>query len=139
MKNEHNLTVIRGENALALKNYLKAKAEKVAAEAKEKAAKAACKDILSQLRLALKTNGTTDYLVCGVQVQGAAAGIVYKETTAKGTVDYAKALEAANAKLAALGAEPINPEAYRKESSVRTSVEWASEKQLAKIAQLSEA
>ena len=139
MKNSYNLTILRNEEAKTLKNYLVAKAEAAAAAAKEKAAKAACKDLFAKLQLQLRTNGITDYVLCAVQSKGEAAGIVYKETTAKGTVDYAKALEAANAVLVANGIEAINPEDFRKAATVRTSVEWASEKQLAKIAELSEA
>jgi hypothetical protein len=124
--------IFRNEDRTAIMDYLNAKAEVAKATAKEKECKAKCKELFARLGQTFKTNGITDYLIGAVQVQGKAKAVVYKETTAKGTIDW-------QAYALSIGGNAKDAEAFRKESSVRTALDWATEKQIAEIAKLSEA
>lgn len=102
--------------------YLKAKADKAKAEKAEKEAKAMAKELFSKLGKEFKTTDKTSYLYGTVQVQGKAKPVVYKETTAKGTIDW-------QAYAMALGGTEEQAETYRKPSNPRTSLDWATKAQ----------
>ena len=93
-----------------------------AAEAAEKAAKAKAKELFSRLGKAFKATDKTSYLYGTVQMQGKAKAVVYKETTAKGTVDW-------KAYAMALGGTEAEAEQFRRPSDVRTSFDWATKTQ----------
>ena len=76
------------EERAVIMRYLQAKADKAKAEKAEKDAKAAAKELFSKLGKEFKTTDKTSYLYGTVQVQGKAKPVVYKETTAKGTIDW---------------------------------------------------
>lgn len=102
--------------------YLKAKADKAKAEKAEKEAKAMAKELFSKLGKEFKTTDKTSYLYGTVQVQGKAKPVVYKETTAKGTIDW-------QAYALSLGGTEEQAEQYRKPSNPRTSLDWATKAQ----------
>jgi hypothetical protein len=110
------------EERAVIMRYLQAKADKAKAEKAEKDAKAAAKELFSKLGKEFKTTDKTSYLYGTVQVQGKAKPVVYKETTAKGTIDW-------QAYAMALGGTEEQAEAYRKPSNPRTSLDWATKAQ----------
>lgn len=110
------------EDRAIIMEYMAAKMAKSAAEAAEKAAKAKAKELFSRLGKAFKATDKTSYLYGTVQVQGKAKPVVYKETTAKGTIDW-------QAYAMALGGTEEQAEAYRKPSNPRTSLDWATKAQ----------
>lgn len=110
------------EERAVIMRYLQAKADKAKAEKVEKDAKAAAKELFSKLGKEFKTTDKTSYLYGTVQVQGKAKPVVYKETTAKGTIDW-------QAYAMALGGTEEQAEAYRKPSNPRTSLDWATKAQ----------
>ena len=112
----------RNEERTAILRYLNAKTAKAEAEAEEKAAKTAIKELFARMGKAFKENEKTEYLYGTVQVQGKAKAVVYKETTAKGTIDW-------QAYAMALGGNLVDAEQYRKDGNVRTALDWASDKQ----------
>lgn len=106
--------------------YLKAKENKAIADKAEKTAKAACKELLTQLGKAFKSTAKTDYVYGMVQVNGKAKPFVYKETTANGAIDW-------EAYARSLGGTDEGAESYRKAGNVRTVLDWATTKQTAEI------
>lgn len=110
------------EERAIIMRYLQAKADKAKAEKAEKDAKAAAKELFSKLGKEFKTTDKTSYLYGTVQVQDKAKPVVYKETTAKGTIDW-------QAYAMALGGTEEQAEAYRKPSNPRTSLDWATKAQ----------
>ena len=102
--------------------YLKAKDDKAKAEKAEKDAKAAAKELFSRLGKLFKTTDKSSYLYGTIQVQGKPKAVVYRETEAKGTVDW-------KAYAMALGGTEEGAEAYRKPSNTRTSLDLATEAQ----------
>ena len=123
------LVQLKNANRTALIRYLKAKANLATATAEEKQAKAEAKEILAELATAYKANDTTDYVAVTVQDKGERRAIVYKETTAKGAIDW-------QAYALALGGTAEGAEQYRRPSNTRTAIEWATEKQTAEIAEM---
>lgn len=116
-KNDERKTILR---------YLQAKAAKAQAEKEEKDAKAAAKAIFIKFGDSYKQTDKTAYAFGSVQSKGQPLYVVYKETVAKGAIDwesYAKAL----------GGTDEGAEKYRKANNVRTSLEWATDKQTAEI------
>lgn len=102
--------------------YLAAKQAVAAAEVAEKAAKAKAKELFTRLGKEFKTTDKTSYLYGTVQIKGAAYAVVYKETTAKGAIDW-------KAYAMALGGIKAEAEQYRKRPTVRTSLDWATKDQ----------
>lgn len=102
--------------------YLAAKQAVAAAEVAEKAAKAKAKELFTRLGKEFKTTDKTSYLYGTVQIKGAAYAVVYKETTAKGAIDW-------KAYAMALGGTEAEAEQYRKRPTVRTSLDWATKDQ----------
>lgn len=98
--------------------YLAAKQAVAAAEVAEKAAKAKAKELFTRLGKEFKTTDKTSYLYGTVQIKGAAYAVVYKETTAKGAIDW-------KAYALAKGGTEAEAEQYRKRPTVRTSLDWA--------------
>lgn len=102
--------------------YLAAKQVVAAAEVAEKAAKAKAKELFTRLGKEFKTTDKTSYLYGTVQIKGAAHAVVYKETTAKGAIDW-------KAYALAKGGTKAEAEQYRKRPTVRTSLDWATKDQ----------
>lgn len=102
--------------------YLAAKQALAAAEVAEKAAKAKAKELFTRLGKEFKTTDKTSYLYSTVQIKGAAHAVVYKETTAKGAIDW-------KAYALAKGGTEAEAEQYRKRPTVRTSLDWATKDQ----------
>ena len=102
--------------------YLKAKDDKAKAEKAEQDAKAAAKELFSKLGKVFKTTDKTSYWYGTVQVQCKPKAVVYRETEAKGVVDW-------KAYAMALGGTEKGAEAYRKPSNTRTSLDLATEAQ----------
>lgn len=113
----------------AVINYLTAKANLAKATAEEKAAKKACAELFAEMGESYKTSEKTDYVFGTVQVQGVAKAVVYKETVAKGAVDW-------QAYAMALGGTPEGAEQYRRPDNIRTALDWATDKQAKEIAEL---
>lgn len=119
---------VKNEQRAILVNYLKAKKAKSDAEKAEKAAKAAVKDLFADLGKIYKSSKKSDYLTLSVQEHGEVRHAVYTETVVKGLIDW-------QAYALALGGTPAGAEEYRKPANVRTSIDWASDKQEAEIAE----
>lgn len=102
--------------------YLAAKQAVAAAEVAEKAAKAKAKELFTRLGKEFKTTDKTSYLYGTVQIKGAVHAVVYKETTAKGAIDW-------KAYALAKGGTKAEAEQYRKRPTVRTSLDWATKDQ----------
>lgn len=102
--------------------YLAAKQAVAAAEVAEKATKAKAKELFTRLGKEFKTTDKTSYLYGTVQIKGAAYAVVYKETTAKGAIDW-------KAYALAKGGTEAEAEQYRKRPTVRTSLDWATKDQ----------
>lgn len=120
---------ITHENRTALIRYLKAKDALDAAKEEEKNAKKDAKAVIAELATAYKANGKTDYVAVTVQDKGEKKAIVYKETTARGTIDW-------QAYALALGGTEEEAEKYRRESNTRTAIDWATDKQAEEIAKM---
>lgn len=103
-------------------NYLVAKEAKAAAEKAEKDAKAAAKEVFAKLGKAYKATDKTSYLYGTVQMKGQVKAVVYKETTAKGNIDW-------QAYAMALGGNTKDAERFRKPENIRTSFDLATEAQ----------
>lgn len=117
------------ENRSVLMTYLKAKADLAKATAEEKTAKQTAKEVLAELATAYKGNDKTDYVAVTVQDHGERKAVVYKETTAKGTIDW-------QAYALALGGTAEGAEQYRRADNIRSSIDWATEKQTQEIAEM---
>lgn len=120
---------ITNANRTALIRYIKAKNALATATAEEKQAKADAKAVLAELATAYKANDTTDYVAVTVQDKGEKKAIVYKETTARGAVDW-------QAYALALGGTAEGAEQYRRASNTRTTIDWATDKQAAELAEM---
>lgn len=120
---------ITHENRNALIRYIKAKAALATATAEEKQAKKEAQAVLAELATAYKANDKTDYVAVTVQDKGEKKAIVYKETTAKGTIDW-------QAYALALGGTAEGAEQYRKASNTRTTIDWATDKQAQELADM---
>lgn len=110
-----------GERAVIMR-YLQAKEDKAKAEREEKDAKAAAKEVFAKLGKLYKATDKTSYLYGTVQVRGEAKAVVYKETTAKGTIDW-------QAYAMALGGNTQDAERFRKPENTRTSLDLATKAQ----------
>jgi hypothetical protein len=123
-----NIT-IKNANRTLLMQYLAVKAEKARLDKEEKSLKKQLAELFSELGKAFNGDGEkTAYVYASVQVQGNAQYVVYKETTAKGAIDW-------QAYAMALGGTEAEAEAYRKADNVRTALDWATAKQTAEIEQ----
>lgn len=122
MTNKKAIT-FRNDERTAIIHYLTIKAKRAELEKEEKTAKAALKGVFEMLGRTLKMESDkTDYIGGTIQVHGHARGVVYKETTAKGAIDwegYARTL----------GGTDEGAERHRKPSNVRTSIDWATKAQ----------
>lgn len=116
----------RNDERTAIIAYLNAKSAKAKAEKAEKDAKAAVKELFERMGKAFKQTDKSSYVYGTVQVQGEAKAVVYRETTAKGTIDW-------QAYALALGGTVEGAEAYRKADTVRTALDWASKSQQEEI------
>lgn len=112
----------RNDERTAIIAYLNAKSAKAKAEKAEKDAKAAIKDLFDRMGKAFKQTDKSSYIYGTVQMQGEAKAVVYRETVAKGQIDW-------QAYALALGGTAEGAEAYRKADTVRTAFDWASESQ----------
>ena len=120
------------EHADNVKQYLKNQEEIKRLTKENKNLKADLWELFKDFSAMVKTNGTTKFFVGSIQEKGKAKHIVFKETSADGGIDYKAACEA-------LGATPEFLEQFRKPEVVKTTIEVASEKQLAKYGEMSEA
>lgn len=118
----------RHEERSIILAYLTAKAEATKAAAAEKVAKTKAKELLVSLSKLYKATDKTSYLYGTLQVSGKEKAVVYKETIAKGAINW-------EAYAKALGGTDEGAEAYRKPNNVRTSLDWATEAQELEIAQ----
>lgn len=118
----------RHDERTAIVAYLKAKEEKARAEKAEKVAKDAVKAIFATMGKALKSTDKSEYAYGTIQVQGNAKAVVYRETTAQGAIDW-------QAYAMALGGNAQDAENFRKVSNVRTSLDWATDKQMTEISE----
>lgn len=122
--------IFTNEDRKVILSYLQAKADKAKADKAEKDAKAACKELFARLGKAFKGAGkSTAYLYGTVQMQGKPKPVVYKETTAKGAVDW-------QAYALSLGGTVEGAEQFRKSDTVRTSMDWATPTQEEEIQSL---
>lgn len=119
---------LRNDERAIMVAYLNAKKAKEEAEKAEKTTKAAAKELFAKLGKAYKDGEKSEWLTLSIQSKGEKKHIIYTETTAKGTVDW-------KAYAIALGGTVEDAEDYRKPSNVRTSIDWATDKEEAEIAQ----
>lgn len=110
-----------GERAVIMR-YLQAKEDKAKAEKEEKDAKAAAKEVFTKLGKAYKATDKTSYLYGTVQMKGQVKSVVYKETNARGAIDW-------QAYAMALGGNAKDAERFRKPENTRTSLDLATEAQ----------
>ena len=122
----NNKIDFRNDERLAIIAYLEAKEARVKAEKAEKEAKAAIRTLFERLEKAFKKTDKSTYIYGTIQSQGRAKAIVYRETVAKGAVDW-------QAYAMALGGTLEGAEAYRKPDNVRTAFDWATKTQQAEI------
>lgn len=121
--------IFRNENRGLVNTYMSAKEALKKAKQAEADAKRALVDVMKQFASAYDGNGEqTDYAWASIQAQGKARYIVYKQTNVSGSIDYEKALrdlipDITDAEL----------EKYRRPATTRTSIEWATAKQVTEI------
>jgi hypothetical protein len=120
------------ENRKAYDRYIEVQALRKALEKEEKELKAQLEKAFTDNNESTKTNGTTDFIISTIQRAGKAVHVVFKKTIAKGTVDWQAAYKS-------IGGTEEYAEQFRRADTVRTVIEEASEKQLAKYGELSEA
>lgn len=114
------------EDRKIILQYLAAKAAMSAAKKAEETAKKAASELFKRLGKTYKDTEKTSYLYGAVQVKGEALAVVYKETDAKGTIDW-------QAYAKALGGTDEGAEDFRKPNTVRTSLDWATKTQQEEI------
>jgi hypothetical protein len=129
MAKKINLT---NDNRKAYDRYIEVQALRKALEKEEKELKAQLEKAFTDNNESTKTNGTTDFIISTIQRAGKAVHVVFKKTIAKGTVDWQAAYKS-------IGGTEEYAEQFRRADTVRTVIEEASEKQLAKYGELSEA
>lgn len=118
------------EDRTAIMAYIAAKEAKAKAEAAEKKAKAEAKAVMEKLGKAFKDTDKTSYIYGTVQVQGKAKAVVYRETVAKGAVDWQElATKLALAQGYDMEDLQTMAEGYRKTPNTRTALDWATTKQ----------
>lgn len=121
-----SILTVKNENRKALIDYLKAKKALKDAKAAEKAAKAAAAEVFAEFGKAYKESEKTEYLQAILQQDNAAVGIVYKETTKQGSIDW-------QAYALALGGTEEGAEEYRGEKITAVSIDYATKKQAAEM------
>lgn len=129
MAKKINLT---NDNRKAYDRYIEVQAQRKALEKEEKELKAQLEKAFTANNESTKTNGTTDFIISTIQRAGKAVHVVFKKTIAKGTIDWQAAYKS-------IGGTEEHAEQFRRADTVRTVIEEASEKQLAKYGELSEA
>lgn len=129
MAKKINLT---NDNRKAYDRYIEVQAQRKALEKEEKELKAQLEKAFTVNNESTKTNGTTDFIISTIQRAGKAVYVVFKKTVAKGTIDWQAAYKS-------IGGTEEYAERFRRADTIRTVIEEASEKQLAKYGELSEA
>lgn len=109
--------------------YMNAKEALKKAKQAEADAKKALADVMQEFANAYEGRGTqTDYAWATIQSQGKARYLVYKQTNVSGSIDYEKALRELIPNIT-----DAELEKYRRPATTRTSIEWATAKQVAEI------
>lgn len=116
----------RNDERMVIVAYLKAKVKKAQADKEEKEAKKAAKPLFERLGKAFKETDKSSYIYGSIQEGGEVRYIVYRDTTSKGRIDW-------EAYARDLGATDEGAEAYRKPATVSTSLDYATDKQVAEI------
>ena len=123
---------LKNENRVMVEELLKIQAEKKALEKREKELKKALEKVFAENSNDIRTNGKTNFFLVQIQRAGKKIPVVFKKTFAQGSIDY-KALSDY------LEVAPEILERFRRDETVKTTVEEVSEKQLAKYSEMSEA
>lgn len=123
---------LKNENRVMVEELLKIQAEKKALEKREKELKKALEKVFAENSNDVRTNGKTNFFLVQIQRTGKKIPVVFKKTFAQGSIDY-KAL------CDYLEVAPEILERFRRDETVKTTVEEVSEKQLAKYSEMSNA
>ena len=123
---------LKNENRVMVEELLKIQAEKKALEKREKELKKALEKVFAENSNDVRTNGKTNFFLVQIQRAGKKIPVVFKKTFAQGSIDY-KAL------CDYLEVAPEILERFRRDETVKTTVEEVSEKQLAKYNEMSNA
>ena len=123
---------LKNENRVMVEELLKIQAEKKALEKREKELKKALEKVFAENSNDVRTNGKTNFFLVQIQRAGKKIPVVFKKTFAQGSIDY-KAL------CDYLEVTPEILERFRRDETVKTTVEEVSEKQLAKYNEMSNA
>ena len=123
---------LKNENRVMVEELLKIQAEKKALEKREKELKKALEKVFAENSNDVLTNGKTKFFLVQIQRAGKKIPVVFKKTFAQGSIDY-KAL------CDYLEVAPEILERFRRDETVKTTVEEVSEKQLAKYSEMSNA
>ena len=123
-------TNLKNENRVMVEELLKIQAEKKALEKREKELKKALEKVFAENSNDVRTNGKTNFFLVQIQRAGKKIPVVFKKTFAQGSIDY-KAL------CDYLEVAPEIQERFRRDETVKTTVEEVSEKQLAKYSEMS--
>ena len=121
---------LKNENRVMVEELLKIQAEKKALEKREKELKKALEKVFAENSNDVRTNGKTNFFLVQIQRAGKKIPVVFKKTFAQGSIDY-KAL------CNYLEVAPEILERFRRDETVKTTVEEVSEKQLAKYSEMS--
>lgn len=121
---------LKNENRVMVEELLKIQAEKKALEKREKELKKALEKVFAENSNDVRTNGKTNFFLVQIQRTGKKIPVVFKKTFAQGSIDY-KAL------CDYLEVAPEILERFRRDETVKTTVEEVSEKQLAKYSEMS--
>lgn len=128
----NNTITARNDNAKCIKEYLDIQEQIKELTKKLKAMRPKVHDIFRECQKENKLNGSTEYITLTIQEQGKAKEAIYKETAAMGSIDYKAACE-----YYGITAEQLEP--FRKDPVIKTTVEWASDKQSKRIKEMSDA
>lgn len=123
---------LKNENRVMVEELLKVQAEKKALEKREKELKKALEKVFAENSNDVRTNGKTNFFLVQIQRAGKKIPVAFKKTFAQGSIDY-KAL------CDYLEVAPEILERFRRDETVKTTVEEVSEKQLAKYSEMSNA
>jgi hypothetical protein len=128
----NNTITARNDNAKFVKEYLDIQEQIKELTKKLKAMRPKVHDIFRECQKDNKLSGSTEYITVTIQEQGKAKTAIYKETIAKGAIDY-------DALCKHFGITDEQKEMFRKDAVVKTTVEWASDKQSKRIKEMSNA
>ena len=128
----NNTITARNGNAKFIKEYLDLQEQIKELTKKLKAMRPKVYGVFRECQKDNKLNGSTEYITVTVQEQGKAKTAIYKETIAKGAVDY-------DALCKHFGITDEQKEMFRKDAVVKTTVEWASDEQNKRIKGMSNA